>query len=615
MSADDARPDGRFEALARSAPDAILTIDADSIILSANPAVERIFGYTPEELIGGSLHRLIPERLQRSHDAGVAHYLATGRRNVVWTGLLLPAVSKDGSEIPVEISFGEFIEPGGRHVFSGFVRDVSERVRYERDLEAARSAAVAARHEAESALRELRAIGRITDVAIGRSTYEEMLRELLARLSEELTVDEASVLLVDEALQELVMSATHGPPDTAELSTRIPIGSGVAGGVAATGEPVAIEDLSTVQVLSPRLAAHMSSTAAVPVRSENRVVGVLRVSTRERRLFPPEHIRLLEIVADRMAGALARTRLFDAERRAREEAERARVARDEVLSIVSHDLRNPVSTVSMSVALLRDPELSLSDQERRTQLDVIARSAERMNRLISDLLDVARIEQGRLTIDCRCEDPRALATEACDAFRAAAREKSLTLSCNAGADLPQVYVDRDRIVQLLSNFLNNALKFTPSGGRGGSRGSILRRRHGARHRRGRAAPRLPALLAGEAHRPSRHGAGPRHREGPRHRTPRNGRCREHARAGHHLFSHAPPVLGVYLSAASGSRVVCLPLQHGAHERALGVLAPTDPAHQLLVPEHALRDRTLVEPALVQPVDLADRVFHPRDLRA
>jgi signal transduction histidine kinase len=250
-----------------------------------------------------------------------------------------------------------------------------------------------------------------------------------------------------------------------ELSVRIALGAGVAGRVAATGEPIVVEDLSTVKVVSPRLAAQMSSTAAVPVRNENRVVGVLRVSTRAPRAFSSEHVRLLEIVADRMAGALARTRLFETERRAREEAERARVARDEVLSIVSHDLRNPVSTVAMSVALLRDPELNLSEAERRAQLDVIARSAERMNRLIRDLLEVARIEQGRLTIDCACHEPAALVEEAHDAFRAAAHEKSLTLQCHADGNLPSVYVDRDRIVQLLSNYLNNAVKFTPSGGR------------------------------------------------------------------------------------------------------------------------------------------------------
>src|SRR3712207_1672558 len=94
------QPDSRFEALAESAPDAILTIDEESTILSANPATERIFGYAPGELVGRSLGALIPERLRGSHDAGVARYLRTGRRNIPWTGVQLPALTKDGREIP-----------------------------------------------------------------------------------------------------------------------------------------------------------------------------------------------------------------------------------------------------------------------------------------------------------------------------------------------------------------------------------------------------------------------------------------------------------------------------------------------------------------------------------
>lgn len=465
MSGDAERTDLRFEALARSAPDAILTIDQDSIVLSANPAVTRIFGYEPEELIGGPLNRLIPERLRAAHDAGVARYLATGRRHVPWTGLFLPAATKDGRELPVEISFGEFIEPSGRHVFSGFVRDVSDRVRYERDLEDARSAAVAARHEAEQALRELRAIGRITDIAIGRSTYEEMLAELLARLTEELEVDEATVLLLDSATDELVLRAVHGVGAGFDGDVRIPLGRGVAGRVAESGEPLVVEDLAASEVFSPRLRGRMSSVAAVPVRNEAMVIGVLLVATRLPHRFAEESIRLLEIVADRMGGVFARTRLFEAERRAREQAEEARLAREEILSVVSHDLRNPASTVAMSAAILSDPGLALSDGERLVQLGVITRSAERINRLIQDLLDVARIERSRLQIDPRCEDAGALAAEACESFRSIAAGKSVTLACHADAEAPTVHADRHRVLQVLSNFLDNALKFTPAGGR------------------------------------------------------------------------------------------------------------------------------------------------------
>lgn len=656
------RFDRRFETLAESAPDAILTIDDESTILSANPAVERIFEYTPEELVGRSLTTLIPERLRAAHDAGIARYLRSGRPNIPWTGVQLPGLTKSGREIPVEISFGEFVDENGRHVFSGFVRDVSERVRYERELHEARAAADEARATAERALKELMTLGRITDVALAQATYEEMLRELLRRLREELSSDEATVLLVDEQRRELAVRASNGLRTEIDLiKDRIPVGQGVAGRVAATGLPLLIEDLSQHEVVSPTLRDEMKSLAAVPIRSGGETIGVLHIGARERRRYTEADVRILEVVAERMAGVFARTRLFEAERRARETAEAARLAvadreaelrrvnaeleerareeralrtlaqsitgairvnevmqqiaegalgvsgaagsyveqviesdgeveivatagesappagqrvpypgslteeiiarrepvflvrmqgigtamapyldrhchgcsvlvvpllgesgahgalvllrqpdeppfehgivdrvrtlgdlaslslqrlaaladserrraeaeaavrsRDEVLSIVSHDLRNPVSTVAMSVALLQDSELALTERERQEQLEVIARSAQRMNRLIQDLLDVARIEGRRLTIVCRCEDAAALATEACDAFRPIVAERSQVLECEIAAGLPPVYADRDRVVQALSNFLSNAVKFTPDGGR------------------------------------------------------------------------------------------------------------------------------------------------------
>lgn len=140
-----------FEALASSAPDAILTIDERSEILFANPATERLFAYSVDELIGKPLTILIPEAMRQRHSAGIARYVRTGQRNVPWTGIQLPARHKDGPEFPVEISFGEFVNEHGRHVFSGFVRDVSERERQRKQLEAARTMAEDAQRMAESA--------------------------------------------------------------------------------------------------------------------------------------------------------------------------------------------------------------------------------------------------------------------------------------------------------------------------------------------------------------------------------------------------------------------------------------------------------------------------------
>lgn len=445
-----------FEALAESATDAIVTIDETSIITFANPAVERVFGYSRAELIGRPLTDLIPERMRERHQRGIARYLQTGRRSIPWSGVALPGLRKDGREIPLEISFGVYTDDDGRRVFSGFMRDVSERERQRRDLEEARTTA-------ERALEELARVGRVLDLALASSTYEGMLDELLHGLRTELDADEATVLLLDEETQELVVEHCDGID--LDRGIRVPIGAGLAGQVAASGEPVAIEDLSREQVMHPRLRELIASLLAVPIRSENRLIGVLHVGTRTHRRFTSADLRLLGIVAERVAGVLARTRLFQIERRAREEAEAARRSRDDVLGIVSHDLRNPLSTIAMAAYLLGDADIDLTPEQQAKQLEIIQRSARRMNRLIQDLLDAARIEGGRFAVSARCEDTRALANEAYEAFREVAAQEHLQLECQVATDLPRCCLDRDRILQVLSNLLNNAVKFTPAGGR------------------------------------------------------------------------------------------------------------------------------------------------------
>ncbi|MBW3534135.1 MAG: PAS domain-containing protein [Gemmatimonadetes bacterium] len=150
--------------------------------------------------------------------------------------------------------------------------------------------------------------------------------------------------------------------------------------------------------------------------------------------------------------------------RAAEDAlHRAIAARDEVLGVVSHDLRNPVGTVGAAAELLA--ELDLPEASRREQLDIIRRTAVRMSRLIEDLLDVTRIDGGGLALAAAAEDPVALVRETLDQHRILAREAGIELVDGAREDLPPVKADRERILQALANLVGNALKFTPPGGR------------------------------------------------------------------------------------------------------------------------------------------------------
>jgi PAS domain S-box-containing protein len=127
----------RFRTLAETASDAILTIDTESRIIFANQAIEKVFGYRAEEIIGQKLTRLMPERMRDGHNTGLNRFLDTNRKHINWSSVPLVGLHKSGEEIPLEVSFGEF-ERDGKRFFTGIARDVSERKRAEAELQKAR---------------------------------------------------------------------------------------------------------------------------------------------------------------------------------------------------------------------------------------------------------------------------------------------------------------------------------------------------------------------------------------------------------------------------------------------------------------------------------------------
>jgi len=116
----------RYRLVLETANDAVVCIDESSIISFANPATSRIFGYDPTELIGKPMTVLMPEFLRKLHENGFRRYLATGQRHINWQGTELTGQRKNGQEFPVEVSFGELTRDGHK-VFTGFIRDISER--------------------------------------------------------------------------------------------------------------------------------------------------------------------------------------------------------------------------------------------------------------------------------------------------------------------------------------------------------------------------------------------------------------------------------------------------------------------------------------------------------
>jgi signal transduction histidine kinase len=155
--------------------------------------------------------------------------------------------------------------------------------------------------------------------------------------------------------------------------------------------------------------------------------------------------------------------LYDEEREARRTAELLSRAREEVLAAVAHDLRNPLHLVSLTTPLLMEPDLA---PERRASVFAInVRAVQRMNRLIGDLLDVLRMEDGRLALNISPCDIADLLVETMESFQARAAEQGIALVLmSPGPPSAIVHADKERLLQMIDNLVGNALKFTPRGG-------------------------------------------------------------------------------------------------------------------------------------------------------
>jgi signal transduction histidine kinase len=285
-----------------------------------------------------------------------------------------------------------------------------------------------------------------------RVTAEHDLEAVLALAAEEATAQVGAELGVfayrppDEQAEGMAHVATAAaPPEMVASLLALPRGERVA----------RISDLHD----DPRgmgLDAAVRSYLAVPVDlPDGEFLGTLVLGHGRSGAFLPRHERVLQGLARWAAVAVQNARLL-------RQAQLAAAARDGMLAVVSHDLRNPLNVIATSASLIL--EIPLPEEKKRTQLEVIRRTTDRMNRLIQDLLDVTGIEAGKLSINPEALDVDHTLTEACEMMAPLVAERRLELVCEQLASSQTIRADRERLLQVFSNLLGNAIRFTPEGG-------------------------------------------------------------------------------------------------------------------------------------------------------
>ncbi|MDX1688949.1 MAG: GAF domain-containing protein [Candidatus Promineifilaceae bacterium] len=195
----------------------------------------------------------------------------------------------------------------------------------------------------------------------------------------------------------------------------------------------------------------------VPIRREDAVIGVISLESRYNKAFREEDVVFVERLADRAAVAIENARLYQA-------LEQADKAKSDFISLVTHELRVPMTSIRGYTDLLLGEMVGSLNDSQREFLQTVRRNLDRMSVLIRDLSDINRIETGRMKFEMAAFDLREVVGNAVDDLREAIESKDQTITTELPDQLPDVYADRTRIAEVLANLLSNANKYTPQGG-------------------------------------------------------------------------------------------------------------------------------------------------------
>ena len=247
------------------------------------------------------------------------------------------------------------------------------------------------------------------------------------------------------------------------LAAKLPLAE-----VVRTGRPMFFKKREELDVPYPVLVREIipfASSAVLPLQVEGRKLGALGMSFVEAQDFDEAERDFMVTLSRLCAQALERANLYEAAQRARAEAESARRTRENLLAVVSHDLRNPLSAIATTATLLAkgDPLREPTGRTNKYGSNIL-RAAQRMDRLIVDLLDLAKIESGRLVIEPQMHDVASIVKDSVDILAPVATGRGLALTADVPSSDVRIFCDRERVLQVLSNFIGNALKFTSEGG-------------------------------------------------------------------------------------------------------------------------------------------------------
>ena len=452
--------EGHIRAIMDNVADSLITLDQNGRIESVNPVTERIFGYDADEMIGQDISTLIigPERSGRGNF--IQSYVEPSEARTHGDGREVTGRRKDGSTVDIELMITE-MRRGGRRLFIGVMREITERKQREEAL------------RQRTAFLELSNI--VTAAANEATTTEQALEISVEQVCRTTGWSVGHVYLLAEDGSELVPTdiwylddpARYQDLKTLTMVTRYAPGMGLPGRVLTNRAPGGIPDVAqhtAYPFVRPLEELSVGAAFGFPITVGPEVVGVLEFFS-DRPCEPDRTtFDVMTHVGSQLGRVIERARAARQLVAAKLDAETASRAKSQFLATMSHELRTPLNAIIGFSQIMCDELFGpLGHENYKGYAADIQTSGNHLLRIISDILDVSKVETGSISLHDEVIDLREVVTTSLRLITPAAEEKNILLAVDLPSQSVQIRGDPRRLKQVMINLLSNAVKFTLEG--------------------------------------------------------------------------------------------------------------------------------------------------------